>query len=100
MVWDESYSDKDILGSFHWFSPNTIKLSMSMRDFPKMTVPTLCHELRHMYQYQKYKLPLYILASIPVLRRFTLEKSAWEVEKEAEKVLGMEGLNADSVPWF
>lgn len=100
IVW-EDYGDSGILGSFTWWKGvNVVRLSDTLRMSLDMAVPTLCHELRHVYQYDAMGTILYMLASIPVLRRFTLEKSAWKVERAAEDNLGMTGFNGDSIPWF
>ena len=45
--------------------------------------PTIIHELRHAYQWRKYKIG-YILCALPALREITLEKGAREAQRQSE----------------
>ena len=101
LMWEDSYETSGTLGSFHPFrNSGAVLLSTSLREVGDMVVPTACHELRHVQQYRNMGLLLFLLSSLPLLRHFTLEKSAWKVERACEKLLGMEGLNSDSIPWL
>jgi hypothetical protein len=79
------------LASFNWAKPDIIIISDVGKFSKEMMVSSIAHELHHAWQYKKYG-PLYFLMSIPVLRQKLLEKTAIEVEKAADKAMGMEGL--------
>lgn len=90
----------DVLGQFSKWSPDDITLNTEYFDMKEMLISTAIHELHHMYQYRVMGRVAFSLASIPILRRFTLEKSAWTIERKADELQGLEGLNDDSIPWF
>ena len=84
----------DVMGAFTILHP----LSVFLRDDPErittlkgrsfwieLLFPTILHELRHLWQFQKYP-GLYILCSIPGLRLLTLERDAELHQKAAEGV--------------
>jgi len=100
VVWVEGYSDRGVLGSYSWRRPKEVRLAAIFRDQPEMVIPTFVHELRHVYQRRMMGRIKFALARIPIIRARLLEPSAWQVEREAEKALGMEGLNSDEIPWF
>jgi hypothetical protein len=58
---------------------------------PEQLVSTLAHELHHRWQFQKFG-PLYFVMSIPYVRQFLLEKTAIEVEKVADELVGNGGI--------
>jgi len=80
--------------------PDTVCLSGFLRGQWKHSASTLCHELRHIHQRRRMGAFLFTLASIPVIRRFTLEASAWSNERVADELLGFKGLNSDEIPFF
>lgn len=99
--WDDECGENGVLGYYRPLSdPDTVVLAEMLKGQGKIAVPTLCHELRHVRQRREMGPLLFALASIPIVRGFTIERSAWEVEKAAEQALGMEGLNSDHIPFF
>ena len=93
LFWEKNYGVKNgILGSFNWLNPKTIKVSILGKEQPEMIISTIIHELHHKWQYQKYKY-IYPILAIPVLRQITLEKTALIIEKQADEIIGLEGLN-------
>ena len=48
--------------------------------------PTIIHELRHAYQWEKSKFA-YLLFALPVIRQFTLEYGANKAQKECADFL-------------
>jgi len=84
--------DSGIMGAYvPWFGrkvflmPSEPPLIKNMPDpWPELIAPTLVHELRHAWQFQKYKL-LYIICCLPGLRQITLEKDAWKITKIMRK---------------
>jgi hypothetical protein len=99
--WDDERGEDGVLGYYKPFrDPDTVVLAEMLKGQGKTAVPTLCHELRHVRQRNSLGPILFALASLPVIRGLTIERSAWEVEKAAEQALGMEGLNSDHIPFF
>ena len=100
LYWEPKYEGGATLASFSQWSPKRIKISTGGKMVPEMMLATVIHELRHMYQFQKYGRVLFSLASIPIIRMRLLETSAWNVEREAEGLLGQTGLNNDEMGIF
>ena len=72
------------LGKKVFLLPSANPPVVPMRDpWPGSIAPTLVHELRHAWQYKKYKW-LYVLCCLPVLRKFTLERDAWNQTQPAQ----------------
>jgi hypothetical protein len=99
VIWVEGCAN-GVLGSYSWLRPREIRLAETFRPNPEMAVPTFVHELRHVYQHRTMHWALFALARIPVIRARILEPSAWQVERDAEKALGMDGFNDGKIPWF
>lgn len=90
----------DVLGKFSKWDKDSVTLNSEYYEMKEMLISTAIHELHHMYQYRVMGPFLFSLASIPIVRRFTLEKTAWEIERQADQIQGLEGLNDDTIPWF
>jgi len=81
-----------IMGAYvPWFGrkvflmPSEPPLIKNMSDpWPELIMPTLVHELRHAWQYQKNKI-LYVICCLPGLRQITLERDAWKITEHANK---------------
>ncbi len=81
------------MGKTIFLMPSSSPVLANMSDpWPELIVSTLVHELRHAWQFQKYKL-LYIFCCLPVLREFTLEMDAKRIWEPATKFF--EKLSAD-----
>lgn len=79
-----------VLGKFQWTTPKRIFLSYALeRAGVEYAASTAVHELRHKYQFEMDTFGY--LLGLP-FRRFTIEPSAVECEKAADKLLGLEGL--------
>ena len=88
IYWESAYGgDNGILGSFSVLKPNRIKLAECGRDALEMIASTLCHELRHRWQFQQMGLVVYSAAAIPFWRHWTIEPSAYEIEHKAEELI-------------
>ncbi len=73
------------MGKKVFLLPSSNPPAVPMRDpWPSLIAPTLVHELRHAWQYKKYKW-LYILCCLPGLRQITLERDALVQTELAEK---------------
>jgi len=87
LFWDDSMNaDNGVLGSYSLWHQDRILLTAEAQNVPDMVVPVLCHELRHHYQYHNNP-ALYILCAVPVVREYTIEKSADAVELAAESIM-------------
>ena len=82
--------ENGVLGCFVFWT-NTIYLqpedvynSGKGSQWPELQVPTLIHELRHKWQYERNKL-LYILCCLPILREITIERDAEKITKKADE---------------
>ena len=72
------------------FVPFKNRIYLSRRAgtlLPKMLLPTIVHELCHKRQYKKFGLLFWLLA-VPVVRRFTIERWAKALEREADEIWG------------
>lgn len=99
--WDDQCGEKGILGHCSPVrEPDVVCLSTLLQGQWKLAAATMCHELRHIQQRRERGALLFILSSIPVVRRFALEASAWSVERVADELLGFKGMNDDSIPFF
>lgn len=76
--------ENGIMGGFV-FVTNTIYLMPDGKksSWPELIVPTLIHELRYKWQYERNKL-LYILCCLPFLREITIERDAWKITESAQ----------------
>lgn len=81
--------ENGVMGCFV-FMTNTIYLmpedpymSGKKSGWPELIVPTLIHELRHKWQFERNKL-LYILCCLPLLREITIERDAWKTTQFAQ----------------
>lgn len=81
--------ENGVMGCFV-FATNTIYLqpenvyeSSKYSGWAELIVPTLIHELRHKWQFERNKL-LYILCCLPLLREITIEKDAWKITEIAQ----------------
>ncbi|MDD5697665.1 MAG: hypothetical protein PHH77_03525 [Victivallaceae bacterium] len=89
---DAMTPDSGVMGAFvPWLGrkvflmPTEPPLIKGMADpWPEQIAPTLVHELRHAWQYQKYKI-LYIFCCLPGLREITLERDAWKITNDAQR---------------
>jgi hypothetical protein len=86
LLWDDKMGDCGTLGSYNYMRPREIRLAAHAAHNLPMLVPVLCHELRHMHQHHCHRL-WYVLATIPGLRNWTIEPSAYEVQAAAEKLI-------------
>ena len=84
------------LAEFRWTSPRVVSLNISNRGMLDWLVSSACHELTHVQQYRDYGLFGFLLRAMPVIRKFTLEREAWAVERVADTVYGRTGLNDDN----
>lgn len=87
------YSDKnrDVQGGFHALSKNVIYINKTDQrqiceipygqrgSYVTNVFPTIMHELYHYYQRKKYGAVLYMIVSLPVIRRFTIEVPAYKI---------------------
>lgn len=95
------YDDKsdNVLGGFHSPSKNVIYLNlngapndtyMQRANNVVMMFPTILHELCHYYQRKKMGIILYGFCQLPLIRRITIEVSAYKISdylgKEIEKI--------------
>jgi hypothetical protein len=98
------YDDKDgnVLGGFHAPSKNVIYLNLDGKKNETYTqrasnlifmFPTIMHELCHYYQRKKLGLIVYGLCQLPIVRRATIEVSAYKISEylfeETKKYAGM-----------
>lgn len=97
--------DNGVMGCYV-FVNNTIYLmpedvydSGANSSWVELLVPTVIHELRHKYQYEKSK-ALYILCALPLLREITIEKDAWKFTKIAENFCEEITASEDSFKFF
>lgn len=82
---------KSVLGCYV-FKSNTIYLqpedvynSGKGSQWPELMVPTLIHELRHKWQYERNRLAYRLLCWLPILRKWTLERDAEKITKKADE---------------
>lgn len=61
-----------------YLQPEDVYNSGKGSQWPELQVPTLIHELRHKWQFERNKL-LYILCCILIVREWTIEKDAWKI---------------------
>lgn len=84
------YDDKNdnVLGGFHAPSKNVIYLNLNgmlnetyvqRANNVVMMFPTILHELCHYYQRKKMGMILYGLCQLPIIRRVTIEVSAYKI---------------------
>ena len=66
-----------------YLMPEDVYMSGKNSGWPELIVPTLIHELRHKWQYERNKL-LYILCCVPVVREWTIEKDARKITEIAQ----------------
>lgn len=81
---------KSVIGCFV-FKSNTIYLqpenvyeSTKYSQWVELIAPTLIHELRHKWQYERNMLAYLCLCWLPILRKWTLERDCEKIEKAAE----------------
>ena len=99
--WDDQCGHNGVLGHYRpVLEPDVICLSSFLQGQWKLAAATACHELRHVQQRRDMGLILFTLASIPVVRRFALEASAWSNERVADELLGFKGMNDDEIAFF
>lgn len=98
LYWDSGLPSS-VLGSYKWHK-KSIFMNPMFIGLEKMAIGTLCHELHHSYQHSKLGSVKFALYSIPVIRRFMLEESAWKIEKAVDKFFGNESLNSENPGWF
>lgn len=67
-----------------YLMPEDVYVSGKNSGWAELIVPTLLHELRHKYQFERNKL-LYILCCLPILRELTIEKDADKITKKADE---------------
>jgi len=84
LVWDENMTG-GVLGAYHWFYHNEIRLSPVGRYVPGMMVPVVCHELRHVWQHRTMGLK-YVVLACRWWNRWTVEPSAYKVQEACERV--------------
>jgi hypothetical protein len=70
---------------FTLFRPNRITLAGFGRHTLNAMVPTLCHELHHKWQLDTWGYWPYMCRCL--LRNFLVEKTAYEVEQAADKLI-------------
>lgn len=66
-----------------YLQPEDVYMSSKYSSWPELITPTLIHELRHKWQYERNKL-LYILCCLPFLREITIERDAWKTTQSAQ----------------
>jgi len=89
LCWDDRMNTANgILGSYSMLHPDRVCLAAHARRMKEVLVPVLCHELHHHWQYHTFGL-LYVLACIPGIREFTIERTADAVEDAAATALGI-----------
>ena len=79
------YDDSTLLftsGNTIYLQPEDVYNSGKGSQWPELQVPTLIHELRHKWQFERNKL-LYILCCILIVREFTIERDAEKITKKA-----------------
>lgn len=83
-------SNEDVLGGFHSLSydPKTKKYAIYINMFFQevklknsidtiaLCLDTILHELKHFYQLKRYGFFVYGILQLPIIRQFTIEKSA------------------------
>ena len=85
--WADWGKSGDRMGQFSAWS-NRVYLSKRAGDLlPKMLLPTVVHELCHKWQRKKFGLLFWLLA-VPLVRRFTIERVALALEREADEIWG------------
>ena len=87
IYWNDKYTvDNGIMGSFSIMEPNCIDLNPLGKSVPERIIPTIVHELRHRWQF--YHNPvLYLFKSIPIIRNYTIEITAYDLESEADVLI-------------
>jgi len=89
LYWDESMVKSGTLGAYHWYFPADLRISTVGKHALDLIVPVVCHELRHAWQHQTMGVA-YLAKANRLWARWTIEPSAYEVERAAEKILGQE----------
>lgn len=93
----QKMAGSSVMGAFVVTAPRTIYLMPSSvntfsdpvfnpkgrSNWPELIASTLVHELRHAWQYRRWKW-LYVLCCLPVIREFTIEVDAKRVQKDAD----------------
>lgn len=91
-------SNQDVLGGFHLFSYSIKngKYAIYINDFfsqngnirrnhsvgeISMVLQTILHELKHFWQKEKMGWLLYFVLQFPIIRQFTIQKSARQISK-------------------
>lgn len=102
------YDDKNdnVLGGFHAPSKNVIYLNlngmpnetyMQRANNVIMMFPTIMHELCHYSQRKKFGCLIYGILQMPIIRRYTIEVSAYKIsdylDKKIEEISRMSILN-------
>ena len=67
-----------------YLMPEDVYMSGKNSGWPELIVPTLLHELRHKWQYERNRIG-YILCCLPFLREITIEKDAWRITELAQE---------------
>lgn len=67
-----------------YLMPEDVYVSGKNSGWAELIAPTLIHELRHKYQFERNKL-LYIFCCLPFLREWTIEKDAWKTTQFAQE---------------
>ena len=67
-----------------YLQPENVYESSKYSGWAELIAPTLIHELRHKWQFERNKL-LYILCCLPLLREITIEKDAWRITELAQE---------------
>ena len=82
--------ENGVMGCFV-FATNTIYLqpenvyeSSKYSGWAELIAPTLIHELRHKWQYERNRIG-YILCCLPFLREITIERDAWRITELAQE---------------
>lgn len=88
--WCEAFG-KEVNGCFSMFHPNTVYLTKAFRGVLDRLAATAAHELDHRRRFLRSPL-LYIVTAVPVVRRFTIERTATIVENRVN-----DSLNIDEV---
>ena len=91
-MWDgDTVADAwEQMASFNYLQPQIVTLGEWARRTPELMVPYVVHELRHKWQLQTLGVVRYMLAL--VVRKWTLEPSAYTVQHEAAQFFGLNDL--------
>ena len=91
LYWDDETDPRKMPASakYVWLGEDRIIISQTWRDQLLDCVPFVCHELRHRYQHEMLGRMYPVLAN-RIWARWTIEPSAYRVENECMRILGME----------